>query len=190
MKQKIVQMLYNDHSAYKQCIKMNDKIFKSKNIDYKLLTKPLITSGKRSISDDTDIDRIYYLQQNPSAWYLDADAIINKWPDFEMQSGYPYISYSGAQYDLWAIFGNNCSWFFDYLMEAYYKANQKPIRFWAHYLINMELKNKVKPVPEGYINHLHLSGAIASAEKTGRTIERAGYSIKIDYNDNWILEVK
>lgn len=164
MAQKIVQILYNDQAAYRECMLLNKPLIEDHGADHVILTDRVLTKGARCFCEDTDIERLFYLQNNPTAWYLDADTVIKKWPDFEMEPGYPYISCGDTgYYDTWAIFGNGCYWFFDYLMNIYMDFNCNPPRWWSHDLMNGLLKDKIRPVPEDYFFHLHFSGVSKSA---------------------------
>ena len=149
--QKVFSLLFNDHPAYKACL---DSRTYPDWIDYNLITKRVLTSGERSFCRDTDIERLYHLQQDPSSWYLDCDCIIEKWPDFEMEKDKVYISYTGWAIDTWAILGNNCKWVFDFLIEKYKSFNDEVPEWWSHKLFETELKEHVRPIPNGYIKHL------------------------------------
>ena len=179
---KLVQILYNNHPAYRLCMNLNKEILQSHELDYTLLTERVLTTGNRIFQEDTDIERLYYLQQNPTSVYLDADCIIEKWPDFEMEPGFPYISFDEEAemckgwYDTWAIFGNNCQWFFDYLMSNYTKECS---RWWSHKLIN-NMRDKIKPLPKGYIRHLYFNFALGDFKLGTKSHERNGYILKTD----------
>jgi len=151
--QKVFSFLYNNHPLYKKCLSIRPI---NNSIDHEIITERVLTNGSRSFALDTDIERIAYLQKHPDAWYLDADVVVKKWPDFEMEKGFPYISYDRIQYDLWCILGNGCQWFFDYLMDYYYKCNEDPEPLWIHSLINSKLCDRIKRVSDGYFEHLLL----------------------------------
>ena len=173
----VFQLLYNDNALYKHCIKLNEKILKDNGVDHVVFTRPMISCGTRSFCEDTDIDRMYYLSKNPNAIYLDADCIIKKWFDFEMEPGYPYISRDVEHYDMWAIFGNGCTGFFETLMQAYHKENDNPKQWWGHHLINNYLKEKVRPIPGGYIKHLHLGRSTSIIKRRGLPVMLPDFSI-------------
>lgn len=107
--------------------------------------------------ENANIDRYLLLQKNPTAWYLDADLIVRKWPDFEMEEGFPYLSCVGGMYNNWGILGNGCEWFFDYLLDIYEQRKDNPKRLWIQPILNKELKDKIRPIPGGYFYHVSLS---------------------------------
>jgi hypothetical protein len=152
--QKVFSLLFNNHPDYRKCVE--SRIIPDW-VDHELITQRVLTEGKRPFTEDTDIERLYHMQKNPNAWYLDADVEIIKWPDFEMEPGYPYISYHEPSrwHDNWCILGNGCQSFFDDLMQRYEKFNGDPPVWWSHELFNGELKDKIKKLPEGYFKHLY-----------------------------------
>jgi hypothetical protein len=181
--QKVFSLLYNQHPLYLQCLNLR-KV--PGLVDHQIVTKRVLTKDGGSFWFETDIERIDYLQKNPNSWYLDADVIVNKWPDFKMDYGVPYVSCVGNNYDTWAIMGIGCQWFYDYLMEYYYKCNGKPEMWWSHKKINGELKKKIKPIPEGYFRHLMLNGI---AKRTGDfKIGGLGFTVERK-NDTWALTI-
>jgi hypothetical protein len=183
--QKVFSLLYNDHPLYKKCLSLRQI---PDWVDYELITERVLTDGKRTFAQDTDIDRLWRMQQDPNAWYLDADVVINKWVDFSLEPGFVYIGQTGDLYDIWCILGNGCKWFFDHLMDFYYKQNGNVENLWAHKIIRTELSKYVKPLPEGYFQHIGLSGAVKVAESTGNEV--AGYRFSVKFSNGvWDLKV-
>jgi hypothetical protein len=49
-------------------------------------------------------------------------------------------------------------------MNIYHESNGSPRQWWSHKLFNNALKNKIRPLPEGYFKHLYF-GRDKIAEK-------------------------
>jgi hypothetical protein len=183
--QKVFSLIYNFHPLYRKCLEMRQI---PEWIDYEIITNRRVTTGDRDFRQDTSIERLAYLQKYPDAWYLDADVIVDKWPDFEMEKGYPYLARLDSNYyDDWAILGNGCQWFFDLLME---RMGDDPKPLWAHRIINTELRSKIRPIPKGYFRHLMLSSFVKRCEENpGRAIRGTDFSVTYKKED-WVLEIK
>lgn len=181
--QKVISLIYNYHPLYRKCLELRTI---PEWLDYEIIIEPIVTNGSRSIREDTSIDRLYYLQQHPDAWYLDADVIVKKWPDFKMEKGYPYLAKVGI-YDDWAILGNGCKWFFDYLID---RCGNDPKPLWSHNIINTDLRGKIKPIPTGYFRHLMLSSFVDRAiAMPGQKI--CGLDFSVMYKDGgWTLDIR
>ena len=126
-------------------------------IDQEIITERISDRVFPTPQENSNIDRYTYLQKNPTAWYLDADVIVQKWPDFEMEKGLPYLACVCRMYNNWAILANGCAWFFDYLLDLYEQRKNNHKRLWVQPLLNRELKDKIRPIPDGYFIHLSLS---------------------------------
>jgi hypothetical protein len=109
---------------------------------------------------------------------MDADTLIDKLPDFELEEGFPYLYYGGGIYDICVMLGNGCQWFFDMLYERFDSKN--PIR-WYQPILNKEFKDKIKPIPEGYFRHLALHIPKIHAKECGMV---ATYDFSLEYKNN------
>lgn len=162
--QKVFSILYNNHPDYLACIESRviPDWIEHRVVTERVLTKDMATSIK-GFQYDTDIERLYHLQKDPSQWYIDADTKVIKWPDFKMEPGYPYISplldakntYNLKRYDDWCILGNDCQKFFDDAMDVFQSYKGKPPQWWFHQLLDTEWFERVKPLPDGYFKHMH-----------------------------------
>lgn len=177
-------LLYNNHGAYKKCI--NFRPIDSK-IDQKIITERALSKGDRKFTEDTDIDRLYILQQNPDWWYLDADVVVLKWPDFKLEPGIVYVGAVSGNIDTWCFLGNGCKEFYNDLMNFYYSKNGDVEEFWSHKIIRQD--KRVKIIPDGYFLHLSLSGTTRGAiQNPNKTYAGYRYSVMYDGID-WDLKV-
>jgi hypothetical protein len=159
-------------------------------IDYELITKRILPNKSWGYQTQSDIDRIAYLQKHPDAWYIDADVIpfFDKMLDFKMDPGYVYMARPG-QFDFWAILGNGCQSYFDFLMNYYEEMGKNPRPLWPHKIINNELIYETRPIPDGFFKHLQLNGTGRLAMESGYKIAGMGYQIQYK-NKKWELIIK
>lgn len=126
-------------------------------IEQEIITERISELIFSTPQENASIDRYLYLKNNPWAWYLDADIIVQKWPDFEMESGHPYLAVAGNP-DTWAIMGNGCTWLFDYLIDFYKNRGTNTGRIYAREpFLSPEIAREIRPIPQGYFLHLSFS---------------------------------
>ena len=180
--QKVFSLLYDAHPLYQMCLDMRQI---PDWIDHKVITERVLTDGTEKAVYESDTDRIWHLQKDPDSWYLDADLIVNKWPDFKMEKGYVYMSQVQGKYDNFIVMGNGCQSFFDDVLNEYH---EKPEPLWTHKLYNYKFQDRIKPVPEGYVNHFAFAGSIPKAVHSGKWVAGYGHCIKFE-NGKWELKI-
>lgn len=101
------------------------------------------------------LNDICNLLRDPAKSYIDSNIIIKE-IDFEMVPGYPYVLQHKGSYGIGVVYGNNCTWFFEYLMRYYFRRLILGGRIpegWLDRVLNHDLKERIKPIPDGLFEY-------------------------------------
>jgi hypothetical protein len=149
---KIVQYFDGNRPLYQQCI---DQIKKSipEGVTHELIKETFFTARyDNDYRAVTDVIRLNYLSRDPDMIWLDADTLIKKWIDFEMEKDKVYInSFNEAS----AIICNGQCDFFKGLLDLYNKDEALNYAGWFHKMLR-DNRDKIELIPQGYFVHLAL----------------------------------
>jgi hypothetical protein len=193
MRQKVISFLYDEDKDLDIYRGLYEQVLALRKIpdwiEHEIITKRILPNKSYGYRTQSDIDRIAYLQVHPTAWYIDADVIpdFDLMKDYKMDPGFVYMARPG-QFDFWAILGNGCQSYFDFLMNFYEEQNKNPRPLWPHKIINDELVYETKPIPKEFFQHFQLNGTGRLARESGFKISGLGYQVQ--YKDKkWIVKI-
>ena len=133
-----------------------------KDVKQEIIVDKLFIGKDTTPDRQSDFDRIVYLKNNPSAWHIDADILIKKWPDFKLEKGFVYLYQErGLLFDTCVTLANGQTDYFEYLYKECCIGDR-----YIHTVIEEDLKDRTKPIPSGYFEHCVLHG-VAEQIKSG-----------------------